>query len=120
MLRKREDLDFDFRLALAAEAVAVPLALRASATTLCARRQRASATNTLQRYTASSSIGGRRRLARIARKMLARHLADAARERIEAGYWRMDASCFSVRSPSATLGPLAAGLRSRRTKSADL
>ncbi len=90
MLRKREDLDFDFRLALAAEAVAVPLALaRVRDHPLRKTATGFGHEHTAKVYRKFLDRRPERRLARIARKMLARHLADAASERIEAGYWRM-------------------------------
>ncbi len=89
-LRKREDLDFDFRLALVAEAVAVPLPLAR----VRDHPLRKTATGFGHEHTAKvyrKFLDGRpeRGLARIARKMLARHLADAAGERIAAGHLGM-------------------------------
>lgn len=85
-LRKREDLDFDFRLALAAEAVALDEVLAR----VREHPSRKTAVNdfahehTARVYRNFIERGPEPPLRRIARKMLAMHLADAAADRMSA------------------------------------
>jgi glycosyltransferase involved in cell wall biosynthesis len=86
-LHRREDLDFDFRLAIAGEAVALPRVLarvRDHASRKTAGGFAHESTVEVYRNFISRRPG--RKFERMARKMLARHLADAAADRIAAGH----------------------------------
>ena len=85
-LRKREDLDFDFRLAMAGEAIALDEIL---ARVRDHPRRKTAGSDFAHEHTARVyrnfiSREPNRSLRQIARKMLARHLADAAADRIAA------------------------------------
>jgi hypothetical protein len=85
-LRKREDLDFDFRLAMAGEAIALDEVLarvRDHPRRKTAGRDFAHE-HTARVYRNFISREPNRSLRQIARKVLARHLADAAADRIAA------------------------------------